>query len=408
MTLQTLEAIFWLCLFCVGYTYVGYPLCLAALARLCPRPVQRGSFSGSVSIIVAVRNEEATICRRIEELTSQLKFAGVGGEVIVVSNGSTDRTADLARRYQGDGLVQIVELSDDVGKATSLSEAALKGGGDILVFADARQFWAEDALARLLENFADPTVGAVSGDLVLESAPGVLAGVGLYWRFEKWLRQKESLVFSQIGVTGAISAVRQVLFHPIPPGTILDDVYWPLQVNLLGWRVVHDARARAYDRLPDKPRDEFRRKVRTLAGNFQIAARLPRALMPWRNRVWWPLFSHKMLRLVVPWALLGMLACSALLPDSSYQGMFWGQLAGYSLGLAGLFPPLGRSVKLLGAAGSFLVLNAAAWFGFWVWVTGRTNKAWLKIRYESTALLDAARQAETCDVPGTTTVLSAR
>src|SRR5207237_4710179 len=161
---------------------------------------------------------------------------------------------------------------------------------------------------RLLENFADPSVGAVSGDLHLETSPGVLAGVGLYWRFEKWLRCRESLVDSQVGVTGAIAAVRRELFRPVPAGTLLDDVYWPMQVAMQGYRVVHDARARAFDRLPDSPRDEFRRKVRTLAGNFQLAALLPASLSPWRNPVWVQWVSRKLLRLVAPWALLGLLA----------------------------------------------------------------------------------------------------
>ena len=101
---------------------------------------------------------------------------------------------------------------------------------EIIVFADARQSWAPDALARLLANFADPDVGAVSGELIVESVPGVMAGVGLYWQFEKWLRQQESAVSSSVGVTGAISAVRRTLFRPIPPGTILDDLV------LAAWR----------------------------------------------------------------------------------------------------------------------------------------------------------------------------
>src|SRR5438132_2819396 len=119
-----------------------------------------------------------------------------------------------------------------------------------------------------------------------------------------------------VGATGAISALRRELFRPIPAGTIVDDVYWPLQVALQGFRVVLDPRALAYDRLPERTRDEFRRKVRTLSGNLQLVARLPETLLPWRNPVWFQFVSHKLLRLVVPWALLGLLATSALLPGS--------------------------------------------------------------------------------------------
>src|SRR5207244_1105325 len=126
-------------------------------------------------------------------------------------------------------------------------------------------------------------------------------------------------------------------------------------------RVVHDERARAFDRLPDRPRDEFRRKVRTLAGNYQLLTLLPGSLLPWRNPVWPAWISHKLLRLVVPWALLAMLIASALLPLLPYFSLFVAQVAGYGLALLGLVPALGRNVKLLGAAASFLVLNTAAW-----------------------------------------------
>ena len=125
-------------------------------------------------------------------------------------------------------------------------------------------------------------------------------------RYERWLRHNEGQIGSVVGVTGAISAVRRELFRPIPHGTILDDVYWPLQVAMIGYRVVRDPRARAYDSLPERAGDEFRRKVRTLAGNLQLLARLPGALLPWRNPIWLQFISHKVLRLLVPWALATM------------------------------------------------------------------------------------------------------
>src|SRR4029079_13531611 len=133
-----------------------------------------------------------------------------------------------------------------------------------------------------------------TGELILESNTGVSAGVGLYWRYERWLRKNEGRLNSTVGVTGAIAAVRRELFTPIPPGTILDDVYWPLCVAMKRHRVIHDPRALAYDRLPDRARDEFKRKVRTLTGNFQLFTRLPGALLPWKNPIWLQLISHKL------------------------------------------------------------------------------------------------------------------
>ncbi len=174
--------------------------------------------------------------------------------------------------------MRVLELPERVGQGGRPVAGLRRRVHEILVFADVRQTWAADALPRMLANFADPAVGAVSGDLIVRDADGALAGVGLYWRFEKWLRRQESRLWSGVGATGAISAVRRELFRPIPRGTILDDVYWPMRVALQGYRVVHDEQAHAFDRLPDRTGDEFRRKVRTLSGCFQLAARLPAVL----------------------------------------------------------------------------------------------------------------------------------
>ncbi len=246
------------------------------------------------------------------------------------------------------------------------------------------QRWAPDAIEKLLDNFADPSVGAVSGDLVLETAAGVMGGLGLYWRYEKWLRRLESDVALAVGATGAISAVRRELFRPIPRGTVLDDVYWPLRVAMQGARVVHDSRAVAYDRLPQKPRDEFRRKMRTLCGNFQLLARLPEALLPWRNPLWLQFISHKVLRLLVPWCLLAMLLASAVLQRPIYRVAMLTQAGFYTAGLLGIW--WGGRSRILSAAASFIVLNAAAWLAFWVWIMGRAGATWKKVSYQQVSI----------------------
>jgi cellulose synthase/poly-beta-1,6-N-acetylglucosamine synthase-like glycosyltransferase len=378
-----LEIAFWACAACVLYTCFLYPLLIAVLAALrCRRVLLTRPPPRSVSFVLAAHDEADLIEGRLDELTSLIETAGVEGEIIVVSDGSTDATAELARGPTK-GRVHVVELPRRQGKAAALTQGCLLARHEVLVFADMRQRWAPDALPALVDNFGDPTVGAVSGDLVIECSPGVLAGVGLYWRFEKWLRRGESRVFAMVGATGAISAVRRELFRPVPPGTILDDVYWPLCVAMRGYRVMHEVRARAYDRLPLKAKDEFRRKVRTLAGNFQLAALLPTALLPWRNPIWLQFVSHKMLRLVVPWLLPILFVLSAVLPGPVYEWCFWTQAVCYVVGLIGLVPGAADHFRPASAAGSFLVLNAASWFAFWVWVSGRAERSWQKVTYEA-------------------------
>ncbi len=380
---------FWLCLALVVYAYVGYPVIVGLWAWLRPKPVRARHPServspATVSVVLAAHNEERTIERRLKELAEQIARYGLIGEVIVVSDGSTDRTAEIARAMsQDDGLVSIrlIELTEKSGKAAALTAGCLAARYEFLALADARQTWSADALPCLLENFADPTVGAVSGELVIESEPGVMASVGLYWRFEKWLRRREARIHSTVGLTGAICAVRRRLFRPIPAGTLLDDVYWPLRVAMQGYRVVFDERARAFDRLPVRVAAEFRRKVRTLSGNFQLVARLPGSLLPWRNPVWFALVSHKLARLVVPWAVLLALGLAAVLGGWVYGSLLAIQLAALLVGVAGLVPGLAKRSRIASAAGGLLVLNAAAWCSFWVWITGRATLTWTKTVY---------------------------
>jgi poly-beta-1,6-N-acetyl-D-glucosamine synthase len=441
--MSVLVGVFWICFAIVAFTYVGYPLVVGVWARLFGRPVRRAELDerrglspptcdnptvttcseginpsarqiSSFTVLLAAHNEENNIERRIAELRRQIAATGLDGDVIVIADGCTDRTVERAEAAIADerrglsppacdeptattrsagtspaarhGNVRVLAWPENRGKAAALSRGASQATGDILVFADVRQTWADDAIVRMLGNFADPAVGAVSGDLVLESEPGVLAGVGLYWRFEKWLRRQESRCWSQVGVTGAIAAGRRELFETIPDGTVLDDVCWPLRIAMRGYRVIHDESARAFDRLPEKPVAEFRRKVRTLAGNLQLAGRIPASLIPWRNRVWTAWIGHKLARLVVPWALLGLFVTSVFIDSPWALGFAVVQAACYGLALAGLTPWLRKS-RLPGAAASFLVLNAAAWCAFWVWATGRTAASWRKVDYRRTVLL---------------------
>jgi poly-beta-1,6-N-acetyl-D-glucosamine synthase len=384
-----LAAGFWILVAAIVYAHVGYPAVMALLARFAGRaPRREPGWLRPVSIVLCVHDEEANVARRAHELAQLARSSGVGGEVVVVSDGSTDETVRRIHELN-DPDVRVVELLENVGKARALGEGVRVARNDILVFADARQSWADDAVVRLVESFCDESVGGVSGELMLESAPGAMAGVGLYWRFERWLRGKEARVHSTVGVTGAICAVRRSLFRAPPPGTILDDVYWPMSVVLQGARVLHDDRARAFDRLPESAGAEFRRKVRTLAGNYQLVARLPALLAPWKNPLFFQFVSHKLMRLFVPWGLVALLAISAILPGTFYRAALGVQLAAYALAAAGSLRFVASRSKLASIANSFVVLNAAAWLGFWVWALGRTGSVWNRTRYRSPTSGDA-------------------
>ena len=385
-----LKSTVWLGLIIVLYAYVLYPLAvwgLATLRRQSPRASAATGTAPPFSVVLAVHDECSRIRSRLDEIVALIATTRGLAEVIVVANGCSDDTAALARAHPSP-LVRVIELTENAGKAHALTRGYEAAEGDVLVFADARQRWAADSLQRLLENFARPEVGAVSGELVIEGASGVMAGVGHYWRYEKWLRRNEGRLHSTVGVSGSICAVRRELFRPIPPGVLLDDLYWPLHVVMQGRRVVYDERALAYDRLPDRPVDEFRRKVRTLSGNFQLAALLPQALLPCRNPIWVQFVSHKLLRLLIPWILLAAFVASGLLDAPLYRTLLLAQLLFYGLAASALAGGPASKWRLGTVAASFVVVNAAAWLAFWVWICGRSDVAWKKVAYDAPLRLD--------------------
>lgn len=374
-----LTLLFWVATLLVAYTFLFYPLLIALVASFKQaRPSRSGPQPSSFSLILSVRNEKANIKRRLEELNGILRDSPIPAELIVVCDGSTDDTPRVARTFSSPA-IHVIELQTNQGKAAALNHAARLAQHEIMVFADVRQKWNEDAIIHLLDCFQDERVGAVSGQLVLKTPDGMLAGVGMYWKYEKWLRGLEARVHSQIGVTGAISAVRRKLFPQLPAGIILDDVYWPMQVVMQDQRVVYQPNAIAFDELPERSADELRRKVRTLVGNFQLLTVNPALLSPWENPLFWQFISHKVMRLVAPWALLIMLSSSAFIDSNFYRSIFLCLAGGIVVGFLGMLTPLGQKNRLFSTAGSFLLLQFAAWIAFWYWIFGRSGSIWTSL-----------------------------
>ncbi|GAA5076078.1 glycosyltransferase family 2 protein [Lysobacter panacisoli] len=353
------QIVFWLCIALVIYAYAGYPMLAALLARRYGQVPFEGSADGDVTVVIAAYDEEARIAARVRDILEQDHPAG-RLRVLVVSDGSRDDTARAAAI--DDPRVQVLALPENVGKAMAINAALRHVDTEIVVFTDVRQSFAPGALRALVAPFADPSVGAVSGELVIATAThGTGEGVGLYWRMEKRLRSDEAKLGWLHGVSGSIHAMRRSLFRPMPPGTVLDDMWMPLQVLWSGYQVWMARDAIAFDRASSSVDEEFQRKLRTLAGNWQLVARLPWLLNPLRNPVFFAWFSHKFLRLLVPWALLAALAASAFAPGPIYRVAFIAQLLGYGGALAGLvLPKLAARLPLLPAASSFVMLNFAA------------------------------------------------
>ena len=369
--------VFWMSATFIAYTYLGYPLWLWIRSRWCRKPVRSGPYIPFLSIIMIVRNEEKVLPRKLRNLLD-LNYPDESLEIVMVSDGSTDSTNQILSEHTANPRVRVILNPQQQGKAAGLNAAMSSVRGEIVVFTDARQQIEPDAIRVLVENFADPEIGCASGELMLGDPETGEAeqGMGVYWRIEKAVRELESAVGSVVGATGAIYGVRRKLLVNVPDEAILDDVYIPMHVVRRGARVIFDPRARAWDSPDQGTAREFTRKVRTLSGNYQLLQ-----LAPWlltsANPLRFQFVSHKVLRLVVPFALLATLLASFLTPGVFYRGAVILQLAFYTLSLLGLahFLRRGPLARVADAARTFVLLNTAAMVAFANFAVGR-NAAW--------------------------------
>ncbi len=358
--------IFWIAVALLGYTYAGYPMILWAWARLQARASGAAPHEPDVTVLVVACNEADRIEDRLENLLA-LDYPRERLDIVLASDGSTDGTAERARRFERAG-VTVVAFPVRRGKSAALNELIPKARGEIVALADARQRFEAGALRALVARLADPRVGAVSGELMLGEGAGsaVGEGVGFYWRYEKFIRLNESRVDSTVGATGAIYAIRRALFEPIPEDTLLDDVLIPMRIVRRGYRVLFEPGARAYDQVGSSGM-EFARKVRTLAGNFQLFARERWLLNPFSNRLWVQTVSHKGCRLLGPLCMaVALVANLPLLVEPFYRWTIAAQAVFYAAAAVGCLPY------------TFCLLNWAVVAGFCRLVSGRQRVTWAR------------------------------
>lgn len=310
-----MRLLFWISVCFIFYTYVGYPFLLFIWSKLAHKQIKRGYITPEpmVSVIIAARNEEKYILQRIKNILTQ-EYPICKLQLIIVSDGSTDATNSIVKQFiknktnvkhqttKAASIIKLIELSESKGKSNALNVAFTQSQGEYIVFADTRQQFEPNAIKELIANFLDPSVGCVSGELVLESNSDSLISTEIisYWNLEKRIRKMESMIHSPPGATGAIYAIRSKLFQPLPDETLLDDVYIPMKIVLQGYRTIFDSRAIAFDTISQTFAQEKRRKVRTLVGNYQLLNILPKLLSPASNPIFLRYLSHKVFRLFVP------------------------------------------------------------------------------------------------------------
>jgi cellulose synthase/poly-beta-1,6-N-acetylglucosamine synthase-like glycosyltransferase len=363
------------------YTYGGYPGLLWALGRW---KESDGGDPGeppawpAVSIVTSAYNEEQVIADRIRNLLA-LDYPGDRLEILVGSDGSTDRTCAIVEPYEAQG-VRLVTFPNRRGKASVVNDLVARARGEIVVMTDANTFFYPDAVRELVRALGGrPSACAVVGCVDVRSSVATGNLDGSYWRYETRMKILESRFGSVLGANGPIYAFRRARYQPLPEDAIVDDLLIPMLMQLrTGGQVFFVPSARARETSPGGLRDEFRRRVRIGAGNCQALVLTWRLLLPGRGMVALAYFSHKLLRWLAPWLMLVALGANlGLLHRPVFRGLLVVQLALYGLGLGATVV---RRVPLLGAIAAglrfFLVLNAALLLGFVRFALGRARPVW--------------------------------
>jgi cellulose synthase/poly-beta-1,6-N-acetylglucosamine synthase-like glycosyltransferase len=380
-TQTTIATLFWLCAGLVAYAYAGYPPLIWLLSRLFGRKVEPPAVEGAdlpwASLLIAAYNEDEVIAERLENALT-MDYPPEKLEIVVGSDGSSDDTAAIVRRFVGER-VRLLDYAQRRGKASVLNSAFPELTGEVVLLSDANTQIDPAAARKLVRWFRDPSVGAVCGRLVLTDPETGRNVDGLYWKYETFLKRCEGRLGALLGANGAIYAIRKGLYEPIPAGTIVDDFVIPLLAKQrTGCAIVYDCEAVAREETAPDVGAEFHRRCRIGAGGFQSIGMLRGLLSPRRGWVAFTFLSHKVLRWLCPFFLVGMLATNLLLANRTpYQVLLAGQAALYVAALTGaLLPGRSRVLKLLRVATMFVSMNVALLVGFWRWLGGRQKGTW--------------------------------
>jgi cellulose synthase/poly-beta-1,6-N-acetylglucosamine synthase-like glycosyltransferase len=375
--------IFWACFFLVVYTYLLYPVVLflaSSTARRWGRSAVApgGGVLPSVSLVIAAHNEERYLTAKLANLAA-LDYPRDRLEILFVSDGSTDGTNEILGRAAQAGTITVVTLPSRGGKSNALNQAVPRAKHDVLVFSDAATLFAPDAVRKMVQHFADPRVGVVCGALQFQASAESRQTEGLYWRYESLLRLMESRIGVTLTASGAIYALRRECFVPLSADTLVEDLVVPMTARRLGFRVLYDPDARGTDFAAPTVAGEFSRRVRIATGSFRALGGLLRG--PLDPVTAFAFVSHKLLRWMLPFLLIGMLVTSAAMVDSPlYRALFVLQVLFYAWALAGyLLRPRIQRIRYALVPYYLLAIHLAFLVGFVRYLCGRREIEWRQV-----------------------------
>ena len=357
------EVIFWSAVGAIVYAYGGYSLVIALLALVVRNPVRRADITPSVTVLITAYNEERDIAQKLEG-TLALDYPRELLEIIVASDGSTDRTDEIVRGFESRG-VRLIRVEGRVGKTGTQNEAVKHARGDIIVFSDATTTYDSQALRKLVRNYADPRIGAVSGRYEYRNPSGAPIGLGtvLFWKYENAIKSMQTRIWTITGCCGCIYSVRRSAYVPLPRD-IISDLCQPLKILESGYRIAFEREAVAYEDALEESKGEFSMRVRVITRGMNGLIYMRKLLNPLRTPfVAFQLVSHKWMRWLVPvFAVVALIANAMMLGGSLFYDVTFGlQLAFYSLALlAFLLEGRVRFPKVLGVPLYFVTVNLAS------------------------------------------------
>lgn len=372
-------------IFLTAYVYIGYYIVLLLLEKILPTPTLPASSElPSVTLIIAAFNEEDVIRTKLENCR-ELDYPRDKLQVMVVADGSSDATPDIAREFEGDGVL-VLFSPERRGKSHALNRGVQEATGDILVLSDANAYYLPDALSKLVTHYADEQVAGVSGrKTVRESESHIAESEGFYWRFESSLKKLETKTGSTVGVVGEMNSLRRKLYEDIPEHIINDDAFLALRILSQGYRVVYEPDAVSWETSAATTADEVKRRQRINAGRYQQMFMFGLWTgMPLFNM--FKLISHKFFRLLLPFFMIAAFLFNTLLlfmPDRPLlMIILWGlQFAAYDAALMGfVLEKAGKKNKLFSIAYYIVSSNIAALRGFIRYITGQQTVLWEKAK----------------------------
>ena len=383
MILITEQIIFWLSVAMLAYIYLGYPLLVYIVGRISPLHVIRGHIEPKVTVLITAFNEEASIQKKLEN-TLEIKYPAAKLEIMVASDGSTDKTDEIVRSFADKG-VRLFRQEGRVGKTETQNNAVNAATGEIILFSDATTTYRENIFDTILPIFADETVGCVAGRLVYVNDDNTSVGHGAksYWSYETFLKTAESKATSLIGASGCLYAVRKSAYEPMYPEACSDFLICT-NIYRKGLRSVFAPEAVCYELTNTKAGHELRMRVRVIAQTFTDLWRNRDMLNPLNSGFYGiQLISHKLLRYSVPLILIVLFVSSILLAGVSpfYTGALVIQVAFYLLALGGWFvESTGRHLTVVAIPFYFVLANLASAVAFYKFVRGETFARWEPIR----------------------------